>query len=392
MDISKRRFILTTISSLCFGTAIAQDDFAEFEKLLNERNKKFDNLVDQAFLRFDQKVRDAYESARKDQEKTWGNVVDNYLPAAKYWVGYDKNDNSRIKLDYEKEETIIEILVDENISEQQEKKEIEKVAVKYIEMGQEEIDDIDPVRSKLDKETNRIKKVSSKDVKPVLDLLTNSNTQVITDSLKKAITQKKTTKSKFNKQKISIKIPFKKKTEKEKIATFKPHVIAMSKKYDIPAALIFAIIKNESAFNPRAISPIPAYGLMQLVPSSGGLDAYRMVFGENIKPKPEELFSPEFNITLGTAYLHILMFRYLKGIKSVNNKKLCVISAYNTGSGNVAKTFTGTLRVKNALPIINSLDHDALYNKLITGLPYEETQKYLKKVYLSMKQYEKYNF
>jgi len=86
------------------------------------------------------------------------------------------------------------------------------------------------------------------------------------------------------------------------------------------------------------------------------------------------------------------MFRYLKGIKSVNNKKLCVISAYNTGSGNVAKTFTGTLRVKNALPIINSLDHDALYNKLITGLPYEETQKYLKKVYLSMKQYEKYNF
>jgi membrane-bound lytic murein transglycosylase C len=43
----------------------------------------------------------------------------------------------------------------------------------------------------------------------------------------------------------------------------------------VSRSLIYAIIRIESAFNPYAVSSAPAYGMMQLVPSSGGREAYR---------------------------------------------------------------------------------------------------------------------
>ena len=56
---------------------------------------------------------------------------------------------------------------------------------------------------------------------------------------------------------------------------FKELVKANSAKFTVDQPLIFAIMEQESAFNPAAKSHVPAYGLMQLVPKSGGRDAYR---------------------------------------------------------------------------------------------------------------------
>ncbi|MFH0934209.1 MAG: murein transglycosylase domain-containing protein, partial [Pseudomonadota bacterium] len=75
----------------------------------------------------------------------------------------------------------------------------------------------------------------------------------------------------------------------------------------VSRSLIFAVIKTESAFNPYAVSSAPAYGMMQLVPSSGGREAYRKAKGEDVMPSKEYLFDADNNIELGATYLGVLL-------------------------------------------------------------------------------------
>lgn len=74
-----------------------------------------------------------------------------------------------------------------------------------------------------------------------------------------------------------------------------------SDKTRVSRSLIYAIIRIESSFNPYAVSSAPAYGLMQLVPTSGGREAYRKARGEDVIPSKEFLFTPENNIEFGAA-------------------------------------------------------------------------------------------
>lgn len=157
---------------------------------------------------------------------------------------------------------------------------------------------------------------------------------------------------------------------------------------DLP--LLLAISHAESAFNPKAISHIPAYGLMQIVRHSAGVDVAQQLFNKNRAPTEAELYDPQTNITFGAGYLFILKNKYLKDIKDPLSKKYCVIAAYNTGSGNVARAFNPKDRViKNAIPHINALSSEQVYQQLIHSLPYDETKKYLKKVTKLEKDYQK---
>ena len=173
--------------------------------------------------------------------------------------------------------------------------------------------------------------------------------------------------------------------EQKKEKPYRPLVRKSSKKYDISPSLIYAIIKTESNFNPYAVSSAPAYGLMQLVPTSGGREAYRQAKGEDKVPSPNFLFQPDNNIELGTAYLHVLTYREMKQIQDAVARDYCVIAAYNTGPGNVFKTFAQDR--KTAVEKINRLSPSALYRSLRTSLPYKETRNYLKKVVTSRKDY-----
>jgi membrane-bound lytic murein transglycosylase C len=155
--------------------------------------------------------------------------------------------------------------------------------------------------------------------------------------------------------------------------------------YNISPSLVYAIIRTESNFNPFAVSSAPAYGMMQLVPSSGGREAFRKVKGVDESPSKQYLFDADNNIELGTAYLSVLMFSQLERVTNPVAREYCVISAYNTGPGNVYKTFS-----KNqveAVNAINSLQPPGVYEKLRTSLPYEETRQYLVKVVNYRKQF-----
>jgi soluble lytic murein transglycosylase-like protein len=93
---------------------------------------------------------------------------------------------------------------------------------------------------------------------------------------------------------------------------------AIAAKYEVEGPLVHSVIKAESNYNPYAVSPKGAQGLMQLIPST----ARR--FGVS------NSFDPKENIEGGVKYLKFLMDLY-------NNDYVKVIAAYNAGEGAVTK-------------------------------------------------------
>ena len=125
-------------------------------------------------------------------------------------------------------------------------------------------------------------------------------------------------------------------------------------KWDVDKALIFSIIRQESAFNVRARSPADAFGLMQLIPSTANQTAQK----NNIPYKGyRDLYNPLKNILLGTAYIKFLLKKY-------NNNFSFSVSAYNAGSIPVNK-WKEELKTEDIL-------------EWIENIPYEETRTYVR--------------
>ena len=99
--------------------------------------------------------------------------------------------------------------------------------------------------------------------------------------------------------------------------------------FEIDRALIFAFIRQESAFNVRAKSPAGARGLMQLMPRTASFVArQRSLHGSG----KHRLFDPEFNMDLGQRYLGILLNEAVVG-----GDLFRLATAYNAGPGNLGR-------------------------------------------------------
>jgi membrane-bound lytic murein transglycosylase C len=92
---------------------------------------------------------------------------------------------------------------------------------------------------------------------------------------------------------------------------------------------------------------------------------------------------------MGSAYLHILYYKYLKHIKDPQSRLYCTIAAYNTGAGNVARAFVRTNSTYRAAAVINKMTPQEVYAKLLRDLRYEEPKKYLQKVTKRVTLYQK---
>ncbi len=161
-------------------------------------------------------------------------------------------------------------------------------------------------------------------------------------------------------------------------AKYRPLVERFAGEFGLSRNLLYAVIRTESDFNPYAVSAAPAFGLMQIVPQSAGRDVEKFLNRSDGIPSREFLFVPENNIRYGAAYLHLLMNKYLDGVADPLSREYCAIAAYNTGSGNVLRTFDRDR--SRALSAINALPPLGLYQTLREKLPYAETRDYLAKV------------
>ena len=130
---------------------------------------------------------------------------------------------------------------------------------------------------------------------------------------------------------------------------------------------------------------------MQLVPKTAGLDAHLFVHGEKKIVSADYLFNEENNLKLGSAYFHLLTHRYLRKIADPQARFYCAVASYNTGVGNVARTFTGRKSITAAVDTINGMSPEAVYDYLMENLPAQETKNYLKKVVTRMAKYKQFD-
>lgn len=129
-----------------------------------------------------------------------------------------------------------------------------------------------------------------------------------------------------------------------------------ARQYSVAPELIYAIIRQESKFRTDAGSVVGARGLMQLMPST----AKSICSQEHIHYKnPNDLYNPEKNIHIGTAYLKQLAKRF-------DNHPILIAAAYNAGPK----------QVLNWLRTHPPTDVDVW----IETLPWQETRNYLKNV------------
>ncbi|EMF0717738.1 lytic transglycosylase domain-containing protein [Citrobacter freundii] len=100
----------------------------------------------------------------------------------------------------------------------------------------------------------------------------------------------------------------------------------ISYRYNVDPNLVKAIIAVESGYNPDAVSPHGALGLMQLMPAT----AKELAENTILDVRERYLFDPQINVILGVKYLSELNARY-------NNNIELVLAAYHSGIGNVAR-------------------------------------------------------
>jgi len=193
------------------------------------------------------------------------------------------------------------------------------------------------------------------------------------------------------KQVVSATIKLPSDTYRKSAQKVKPYVETYSKKFDLDPSLIMSVIYNESRFNPQAKSYVPAYGLMQIVPKSAGVDAIQFLEGKKKILAPSYLYNSENNVKIGAAYLHIVYYRYFKSVSDPESRLYCSIAAYNTGAGNVAYAFNknngGRYSISKAVPVINNMSPKQVYEHLRFNLRYEEARKYIVNVASKMKDY-----
>lgn len=143
-------------------------------------------------------------------------------------------------------------------------------------------------------------------------------------------------------------------------------VAAIPSKAKVPRSvgksLVYSIARQESAFNPKAVSGAGARGLLQLMPAT----AKEVSRGLKLKYTKARLTSdPAYNATLGAEYLKQLLSEY-------NGSMIMTFAGYNAGGSRVRrwiKTY-GDPRKMNVEGIVDWVE----------SIPFSETRSYVQKI------------
>ncbi len=132
-------------------------------------------------------------------------------------------------------------------------------------------------------------------------------------------------------------------------------LIEAAKAQNLDPYLVAGLIRQESEFNPVVVSHANAYGLMQLIPSTGRMMAQQggMAFQTGM------LLQPEANLKLGSSYLRLQINRWNGNLEQT-------LAAYNAGPGRVTEWLArGTFREPA---------------EFVESIPFTETREYVQAV------------
>jgi len=140
-------------------------------------------------------------------------------------------------------------------------------------------------------------------------------------------------------------------------------VEAAAAEFDVDPLLIWAVMREESRYDPEALSYVAARGLMQVMPSTQAWIVEQL--GEDISPG--EAYTPQASIRMGAWLLRFLL-DYFDGDLDL------AIAAYNGGAGSVD--------LWQADPLVSNRDD------LLRWIGFGETREYLERVSLSYRVYQ----
>ena len=137
----------------------------------------------------------------------------------------------------------------------------------------------------------------------------------------------------------------------------------------VDPALVYAVMKAESNFDPDATSHAGARGLMQITPDT--FDWLQTKLREGVSYTADDLYTPRVNIRYGCKFLQILQDEY--------TEQVTALSAYNAGMGTVNRWLCDP-----------SISEDGVE---LNRIPYPETERYVSAVLRNYQTYrELYEF
>ncbi len=395
--------LLPLVMSGCLGFAAPATASSEFDAFMAQQApdveqeeqafKQYQMELEQAFDAYQKAYRQEFEAYQKSIRQQWGEFLD---AGPKTWISYVEDNQIRRVVDFERGTVAVSILRAEGASPEQVRARIDRAITQLLNSTEADAFASDTLSRRIEA---RLLDISSavKTGQPsqhrlfaredLAALSSRSSPYVKVSAQASSPVHWEITKTMSGEKEIvtaNFVIP---NSVQKKAERFSEEVTAAAVKERLPPELILAVIETESSFNPMARSHIPAYGLMQIVPRTAGRDATRYLYGESKILAPSYLYEIDKNIGVGSAYLHLLYYRYMRKIENPISRLYCVIAAYNTGASNVGVAFTGKKSFSGAVSTINSMTPQEVYQTLTTRLSYEETQKYLAKVTKRMKKY-----
>ena len=143
---------------------------------------------------------------------------------------------------------------------------------------------------------------------------------------------------------------------------FSSAVARLESRYELPSALLYSVMRAESAFRPDARSPVGALGLMQLMPTTAARVAAELLTTDDLN----QLRHPVHNLHLGAYYLNKLLTTF-------DDRVPLALASYNAGPKAVERWLDGS----------SGLDLDLW----VARIPFRETRDYVQSVVASWARY-----
>ena len=316
--------ILLSTLVLFLNPGIAQENggFDSYRQKINSKFQEYKQDREEQFQEYKQKLQNAFQKYKDSVSRVWGEE-NAKVPSSKEWVQYRQDMQERNIVNFKKGKAKVQVALPEEEMEtsKQRKKHLQEAVLNTLNATADR-------RSILEIANNPDAPEKDRDKQSVLKgQVENRQGKEVNQKNAKKFAQQlvedkdiQTSRQKDGQgqERVIAGVQFELVPDhlEKRVKRFFPLVRKKAGKRDLDIPLVLALIETESYFNPTARSHVPAFGLMQLVPTSGGREAYRFVYGEDKAPQDDFLYQPDKNVELGTAYLYLVYNKYLQGIRS----------------------------------------------------------------------------